>query len=97
MFNTTVYRMMIPYFQCLGPKWSRRWLLNRLPIQDIRHLKATVDVMDKYTKEIFFGKRAALVAGDAAMKEQIAEGKDIMSILCKSEFSSNCQLVALIS
>lgn len=53
--------------------------------------------MDKYTKEIFFGKRAALVAGDAAMKEQIAEGKDIMSILCKSEFSSNCQLVALIS
>lgn len=84
MLNTTVYRMMIPYFQGLGPKWFRRWLLNKVPIHDIQRMKELVDVMDEHTQRIFFGKRTALEAGDAAVKEQVAKGKDIMSILRKS-------------
>ena len=39
--------------------------------------------MDEHTQRIFFEKRAALLAGDMAVKEQVANGKDIMSILCK--------------
>ncbi|KAK7676941.1 hypothetical protein QCA50_020059 [Cerrena zonata] len=88
MLNTTVYRMMIPYFQGLGPKWFRRWLLNKVPIHDIQRMKELVDVMDEHTQRIFFGKRTALEAGDAAVKEQVAKGKDIMSILLRENLNA---------
>ena len=39
--------------------------------------------MESRAKEILESKRAALRAGDAAVEQQVGEGKDIMSILCK--------------
>ena len=52
-------------------------------MQQVQRVKEIVDILDQNTREIFFGKRAALEAGDAAVKEQVANGNDIMSILCK--------------
>ena len=83
MRDTIIYRMMLPYFRNLGPKWLRRWFLDLLPIEPIQRIKGIVDIMDEHTQRIFFEKRAALLAGDMAVKEQVANGKDIMSILCK--------------
>ena len=54
-----------------------------VPMQQVQRVKEIVDILDQNTREIFFGKRAALEAGDAAVKEQVANGNDIMSILCK--------------
>ena len=84
MRDTIIYRMMLPYFRNLGPKWLRRWFLDLLPIEPIQRIKGIVDTMDEHTRRIFFEKRAALEAGDIAVKEQVANGKDVMSILCKS-------------
>ena len=75
--------MFTPYFKKLGPKWFRRWLLDKVPIQSLHRLTEIVDTVDENTKRIFFEKRAALEAGDAAVKQQVANGKDIMSILRK--------------
>ena len=75
--------MMLPIFKKLGPPRFRRWLLEMVPMQQVQRVKEIVDILDQNTREIFFGKRAALEAGDAAVKEQVANGNDIMSILCK--------------
>lgn len=76
--------MATPFLVKLGPKWLRRWLLERVPNKRVRRLKEIVDIMDENTRKVFFDKKAALEAGDEAVKEQVANGKDIMSILCKS-------------
>ena len=75
--------MMLPMLKKLGPPQFRRWLLDMVPMQQVQRVKEIVDILDQNTREIFFGKRAALEAGDAAVKEQVANGNDIMSILCK--------------
>lgn len=73
--------MMLPMLKKLGPPQFRRWLLDMVPMQQVQRVKEIVDILDQNTREIFFGKRAALEAGDAAVKEQVANGNDIMSIL----------------
>ena len=75
--------MMLPMLKKLGPPQFRRRLLDMVPMQQVQRVKEIVDILDQNTREIFFGKRAAMEAGDAAVKEQVANGNDIMSILCK--------------
>ncbi|KAK7676951.1 hypothetical protein QCA50_020069 [Cerrena zonata] len=89
LFHLSVYRMMIPYFKMLGPKWFRRWLLERVPDQQVQRLKDIVDIVEVNTRRIFFGKKAALEAGDAAVKEQVSSGKDIMSILLRENLNAS--------
>lgn len=84
LFQLSLYRMWLPYLKKLGPKWFRRWLVDMIPNEQVKRLKEIVDILDVNTRRIFFGKMAALEAGDAAVKEQVSNGKDIMSILCKS-------------
>lgn len=83
LFHLTPYRLFTPYFKKLGPKWFRRRLLDMVPIQGIQRLKDMADIVDENTRRVFFEKRTALEAGDAAVKAQVANGKDIMSILCE--------------
>lgn len=83
LFNSTLERMASPYLVKLGPAWLRRWLLEQLPNRRIQRLKDISDILDESTRKVFFGKKAALEAGDELVKEQIASGKDIISILRK--------------
>lgn len=83
MFNMAFYRMLIPYFVKLGPKWFRRWLAENAPFERVKHVTQIVNIMDENTRRIFYQKKAALEAGDAAVVEQVGNGKDIMSILCE--------------
>ncbi|KAK7684461.1 hypothetical protein QCA50_012408 [Cerrena zonata] len=80
-FHSTLERMTLPFLVKLGPKWFRRWLLEWVPHQRAQRLKEISDIMDENTRKIFFDKKAALEAGDEAVKEQVANGKDVMSIL----------------
>lgn len=61
-----------------------------MPNQRVQRLKEISDVMNENTRRIFFGKKAALEAGDEAVKEQVASGKDIMSILRKHFIFAHC-------
>ena len=73
----------------LGPAWLRRFLINFVPNQAVRKLRDITDTMDARSQEIVDGKLAALRAGDEALKQQVGEGKDIMSILCKCQIFDN--------
>ena len=64
-----------------------RWLrpLSRLiPIPALHKLIAQGDSIHRKAREILAQKRRALELGDEAVKTQVGEGKDIMSVLRKS-------------
>lgn len=73
--------MFAQHYTKFGPVWLRRHLITLVPNQGVQDLKVIVDSVDARSREIIEGKRAALRAGDEAVKHQIGEGKDIMSIL----------------
>lgn len=73
--------MIVHHATKIGSPGFRRWVLDRVPDTNIQRLKEIVDIVSENTSRIFFDKRAALEAGDAAVEEQLASGRDIMSIL----------------
>ena len=77
------YRMLGQYVVNLGSASFRRRIVELSPDPNIHALKNIIDTMEMRSKEILESKRAALRAGDEAVKQQIGEGKDIMSVLCK--------------
>lgn len=70
------------------PHWLKGYLIDLVPNKGIQELKATVDTAWTRSIEIYNEKRLALLAGDEALKRQVGEGKDIMSVLCTCMFSS---------
>lgn len=59
----------------------RRFIVASAPKRAVRDLKYIVDTMDERSHEIYRNKCRALLTGDEALKQQIGEGKDIMSVL----------------
>jgi len=54
-----------------------------MPWKSVRELRNTTDVLHETSVKIFESKKAALEAGDDAVKQQVGEGKDILNILSK--------------
>ena len=52
-------------------------------IKSVMRVIKNADVIQKKSIEIFEQKKRALMQGDEALKYQVGEGKDIMSILCQ--------------
>ncbi len=77
------YRLLAQYFTSFGSASFRRHVIELIPDPNVQDFKDIVDTMEIRSKEILERKRAALRAGDEAVKQQVGEGKDIMSILRK--------------
>ncbi|CCM01002.1 uncharacterized protein FIBRA_03050 [Fibroporia radiculosa] len=60
-----------------------------LPFIEVQAVRNTVDTMDRRSREIYEGKKAALREGDEAVLQQLGEGKDIMSILMNSNTTTS--------
>ena len=60
-----------------------RHIVERIPTRNARRLVKIVDVLHALSVFIFNEKKAALQAGDDALKHQIGEGRDVMSVLCE--------------
>ncbi|KAJ3551150.1 hypothetical protein NM688_g4887 [Phlebia brevispora] len=82
------YRMLAHHHTKFGPASLRRKLLKLIPDQNVHALKTLVDTMHVRSTQILEGKRMALHTGDEAIKQQVGEGKDIMSILLRANMSS---------
>jgi hypothetical protein len=78
-----VTRQFLPYLVKIGPPSFRKYLVKNAPWQIVREIGSIVDVMDKTCIEVFEAKKKALADGDEAVVQQVGQGKDIMSILCK--------------
>ncbi len=79
--RSVVLRGLFPIAIKLGPASFRRWIVERTPIENVQQLRRISDVMHNRSVQIFNEKKAMLESGDDAIKHQIGEGRDIMSIL----------------
>lgn len=68
---------MAPWF----PMRLRRVLADIVPLHTMKKLMHIIKIMDINARQVIQTKRDAISKGETAVKEQIAEGKDIMSIL----------------
>ncbi|KAI0078667.1 cytochrome P450 [Panus rudis PR-1116 ss-1] len=89
LFPLLVWRVMAPTVNKVVPVSVQRWLADNAPSRSIRKLKHIVDVLDVNTKKILRKKKEALAAGDEAVVEQVAQGKDIMSILLRANMEAS--------
>ena len=79
-----VRNYLLPTISKIGTPRFRRFMLTLVPWKALQELKEISDMMHKTSLEIFESKKQALLEGDEAMAKQIAQGKDIMSVLCKT-------------
>lgn len=77
--------MFLPYFSNLGTASFRHWAIRLLPSKNIKLLIDATEVMDETSKKVFYHKKEALEKGDDAVVHQMGEGRDIMSILSKTD------------
>ena len=75
--------MFVPFLMKLGPPGFRRFLIDISPSRDLKKVKDIVDIMAETSNGIYREKLEALKQGDKAVIEQVGQGKDVMSILCK--------------
>ena len=84
LFTLSKFLQFYNYLEAMVPAALRRVVAEKLPHANFQRLRSIVMMMHQRSVEIFHQKRAALERGDEAMKQQLGEGKDIMSILCAS-------------
>ena len=66
-----------------GTKALHRRIVELYPTANVQRLKDIADILHERSVLIFNEKKAALQAGDDALKHQIGEGRDVMSVLCE--------------
>lgn len=72
----------IPLFEAIVPASWRRTVAELIPVPPLKRIMHIVDTLGTRSTEIFQAKKKALLAGDEALKEQVGEGKDLISVLC---------------
>ena len=87
-----IIRQLLPVLVKIGPASFRRKVVEMIPYGPGQRMKQISDAMYERSVRIINQKRAALERGDEALKHQIGEGKDIMSVLRMSRliFVSDC-------
>ncbi|KAI0059722.1 cytochrome P450 [Artomyces pyxidatus] len=66
------------------PSWLLRFGAKFVPLPMVHNAIRITDIMTRYTKEVFDEKKALLEKGDVEFKQQLSEGKDIISVLMKT-------------
>jgi hypothetical protein len=77
---------LLPFLLRTTPPSFRRWMIDYLPLPDLRLARDLVDIMDRNSRRILEKKREAISKGDSAVLEQIGQGKDIMSLLSMFDY-----------
>ncbi|KAH9852205.1 cytochrome P450 [Lenzites betulinus] len=91
MQKSAVPRVLLPYFVHIGSAAFRRRVMEHLPNANIRRMKEISDSMHARSVLIFNEKKAALARGDDAVKHQVGEGRDVMSILLKNNMLASAE------
>ena len=81
MVEISVLRRMLPYLPDIGKALQRK-ILDIIPHRGLHKAANIVDTMHRISLEIYREKKRAFEEGDDAVRKQIGEGNDIMSILC---------------
>ena len=57
--------------------------MDLLPWKTLHDIRDMSNLLHEMAYDVVESKRSALAKGDAAVSEQIGQGKDLMSILCE--------------
>ena len=76
----------LPLYEAIVPAGWRRTVAECIPSARLQRVIALRDTLRRQSVRIFEEKKAALLKGDEALKAQVGEGKDLMSILCECQF-----------
>ena len=79
MFFVRTY--LLTFLVKLGSPKFRRFLVNLLPLKNVRQLRESIDTIHNTSVEILESKKCALKEGDDVVAKQIGQGKDILSVL----------------
>ncbi|KAI0789221.1 cytochrome P450 [Abortiporus biennis] len=89
IFHFQLLRFKFHWFTKIGSASFRRRLVEMIPNPLVQKIKDIVDTMHSHAVEILNGKKQALKAGDEAVVEQISQGKDIISVLLKTNMEAS--------
>ncbi|KAI0701721.1 cytochrome P450 [Earliella scabrosa] len=81
LVHLTLPRLLLPYVANIGSPAFRRRVVEMLPSKDLRRMVEITDTLHERSVHIYNLKKDALEKGDEALKHQVGEGRDIMSIL----------------
>ena len=77
------FRPIMPFIHKLGPPAFRRRIIDFVPGTALKRMRDISDEIQFHARHIYESKKRAIREGDAAVTQQIGEGKDIMSRLSK--------------
>ncbi|KAJ6513336.1 cytochrome P450 [Mycena sanguinolenta] len=80
---------LLPLVTEIGPPKFRRFIVDIVPWKNLHEIRDVFDTLYATAVHIYNLKKAALEAGDEAVSSQIAEGKDIISILMKENVNTS--------
>ncbi|KAJ8473556.1 hypothetical protein ONZ51_g7793 [Trametes cubensis] len=78
----------LPLYEAIVPAGWRRTVAECIPSARLQRVIALRDTLRRQSVRIFEEKKAALLKGDEALKAQVGEGKDLMSILLKANMEA---------
>ncbi|KAI0657014.1 cytochrome P450 [Cubamyces menziesii] len=78
-----LWRPLLPWVKCLFPSSVLRYLASVIPWHPLRHMKAISDDVYKTSRQVLRRKGELLKQGDEVMRQEIGEGKDLVSILLR--------------
>ncbi|KAH9890484.1 cytochrome P450 [Cubamyces lactineus] len=84
-----VIQQLLPLLVQIGPASFRRKVAEMVPYGHSQRMIEISDAMHARSVQIINEKRAALEGGDEALKQQVGEGKDIMSVLLRANMSAS--------
>ncbi|KAI0721435.1 cytochrome P450 [Fomitopsis betulina] len=84
--NLETFPPIVPFVHKLGPPAFRRKMLDLIPSLALKHARDVSDETQSHSRHIYEKK---MRAGDAAVTQQIGEGKDIMSRLMQANMDAN--------
>ena len=76
-----LWRPVLPWLKRLFPLSVLRYLASVFPWYPVRHMQAISDNVYETSRQVLRRKGELLKQGDAVMRQEIGEGKDLMSIL----------------
>ncbi|KAM5544699.1 hypothetical protein V8D89_001597 [Ganoderma adspersum] len=83
MMKSILIRVFLPILVHIGTPAFRRRAVELIPLEGVQSMRHISDVLYERSVRIFADKKAALAKGDEALKHDIGEGQDIMSILLR--------------
>ncbi|KAI0659728.1 cytochrome P450 [Cubamyces menziesii] len=79
----------LPLYEAIVPAGWRRAVAEYIPSATLKRMMHLRDTVRQRSIDIYEEKKAALLKGDEAIKMQVGEGKDLMSILLKANMEAS--------